>query len=301
MYSTYPTPSIFESLSFSSLNKREEVVTLLNHKERWALVFDYERNKLHSRCIIRYIDLERKIIKETRSKTLRFKIKSTFASLPFNDEALTFTGGGFTSSLISKKSNYRLLSAIPDFFRIKTDISFSLDKASPSYNQLYSKKRLFETFHASFSNTISGTISREEKKREMIKEDYTIYYTWKVSSFPLKRDSIIISANGVENNIPFSIFFNPKTNKLTLIREGITIIDDDVKIKQEKTNIYFVSQKTRIEARIFAPIKEKSGPYRLERNINYALFSGTISHFSFSGALGVIELSSKRMKKSISR
>lgn len=300
MYSTYPTPSIFESLSFSSLNKREEVVTLLNHKERWALVFDFERNRLHSRCIIRYIDLERKIVKETRSKTLRFKIKSTFAPLPFADEALTFTGGGFTSSLISKNSSYRLLSAIPDFFRIKTDISFSLDKASPSYNQLYSKNRLFETFHASFSNTVSGTISKEEKKREMKTEDYALYYTWKVSSFPLKRDSIIISANGVENNIPFSLFYNPKTNKITLIREEKTTIDD-VEIKQENNKIYLVSQRTKIEVKIFAPIKEKSGPYRLERNINYALFSGTISHFSFSQALGVIELSSKRMKKSISQ
>lgn len=300
MYSTYPTPSIFESLSFSSLNKREEVVTLLNHKERWAIVFDFERNRLHSRCIIRYIDLERKIVKETRSKALRFKIKSTFAPLPFVDEALTFTGGGFTSSLISKNSSYRLLSAIPDFFRIKTDISFSLDKASPSYNQLYSKNRLFETFHASFSNTVSGTISKEEKKREMKTEDYALYYTWKVSSFPLKRDSIIISANGVENNIPFSLFYNPKTNKITLIREEKTTIDD-VEIKQENNKIYLVSQRTKIEAKIFAPIKEKSGPYRLERNINYALFSGTISHFSFSQALGVIELSSKRMKKSISQ
>lgn len=300
MYSTYPTPSIFESLSFSSLNKREEVVTLLNHKERWAIVFDFERNRLHSRCIIRYIDLERKIVKETRSKALRFKIKSTFAPLPFVDEALTFTGGGFTSSLISKNSSYRLLSAIPDFFRIKTDISFSIDKSSPSYNQLYSKNRLFETFHASFSNTVSGTISKEEKKREMQTEDYALYYTWKVSSFPLKRDSIIISANGVENSIPFSLFYNPKTNKITLIREEKTTIDD-VEIKQENNKIYLVSQRTKIEAKIFAPIKEKSGPYRLERNINYALFSGTISHFSFSQALGVIELSSKRMKKSISQ
>lgn len=300
MYSTYPTPSIFESLSFSSLNKREEVVTLLNHKEKWALVFDFERNRLHSRCIIRYIDLERKIVKETRSKALRFKIKSTFAPLPFVDEALTFTGGGFTSSLISKNSSYRLLSAIPDFFRIKTDISFSLDKSSPSYNQLYSKNRLFETFHASFSNTVSGTISKEEKKKEMKTEDYALYYTWKVSSFPLKRDSIIISANGVENNIPFSLFYNPKTNKITLIREEKTTIDD-VEIKQENSKIYLVSQRTKIEAKIFAPIKEKSGPYRLERSINYALFSGTISHFSFSQALGVIELSSKRMKKSISQ
>lgn len=300
MYSTYPTPSIFESLSFSSLNKREEVVTLLNHKERWAIVFDFERNRLHSRCIIRYIDLERKIVKETRSKALRFKIKSTFAPLPFVDEALTFTGGGFTSSLISKNSSYRLLSAIPDFFRIKTDISFSIDKSSPSYNQLYSKNRLFETFHASFSNTVSGTISKEEKKREMQTEDYALYYTWKVSSFPLKRDSIIISANGVENSIPFSLFYNPKTNKITLIREEKTTIDD-VEIKQVNSKIYLVSQRTKIEAKIFAPIKEKSGPYRLERNINYALFSGTISHFSFSQALGVIELSSKRMKKSISQ
>lgn len=301
MYSISPTPSIFSSLSFSSLNKREEVVTLLNEKEKWALVFDFERNKLHSRCIIRYIDLERKIVKETRSKALRFKIKSTFAPLPFSDEALTFTGGGFTSSLISKSSSYRLLSAIPDFFRIKTDISFSLDKASPSYNQLYSKNRLFETFHASFSNTVSGIISKEEKKREMKKEDYALYYTWKVSSFPLKRDSIIISANGVENNEPFSLFYNPKTNKLTLISEGKATIEDAVEIKEENNKLYLISSKTKIEAKIFAPIKEKSGPYRLERNINYALFSGTISHFSFSQALGVIELSSKRMKKSISR
>lgn len=300
MYSTHAFPSIFTSLSFSSLNKREEIVTLLNHKEKWALVFDYERNKLHSRCIIRYIDLEKKSVKETRSKALRFKIKSTFAPLPFSDESLTFTGGGFTSSLISRNSNYRLLSAIPDFLRIKTDISFSLDKSSPSYNQLYSRKRLFETFHASFSNKASGTISKEEKKREMIEKDYALYYTWKVSSFPLKRDSIIISANGVENNEPFSLFYNPKTNKLTFIREG-KIIEDDVKIKEEKNNIYFISKKTKIEAKVFAPIKERSGPYRLERNINYALFSGTISSFSFSQALGMIELSSKRMKKTISR
>ncbi len=110
---------ILGSLGITKFWGREEIFTLIDHRAGTALIYDFERRHVLSRCIVRAVDYRNRTMTEKRSRTLRFRIKSTFAPYPGEDEGITFTGGGFTASVIAKDNTYRIISALRTFLFLR--------------------------------------------------------------------------------------------------------------------------------------------------------------------------------------
>lgn len=290
-------PDAIEKIKQTKLTAKEEIYTFINHKASTALIIDYERRYLNSRCIVKEVDFGRKIIKEKRSRTLRFKIKSTFSPLPFSDEALTFTGGGFTASVVKKEKTYRLLAALPEMentdgrIGLKLDIIFSSDKTKESFNSIYSTKMASEALTGTILSLTSGALIKGGIKENMEKDDYSLRRIWKISSFPLKRSSSSSFIYGKEDE-DYSIFFSLVENRCFLLKGGL-LTSFPVHEMEKISNMEYVltgGENTVIHFSLFALTKEKTGPFRKNRTIGYGEAEGRIGTFTFSSAFCSIEM-----------
>lgn len=289
--------TFLSSYSNSPFSASEEIFTLIDHKNCISYIFVHEKRRLNSRAIIRVVDYKNKIAKEERSRTLRFKIKSTFASLPYSDEAITFTGGGFTSSVIAKTNTYMIVAAAPSFIlpngkeNFKAMLSFSINPKSLSYNQLFEKGRQKEVIHLSSSDCVKGEISIGERRSEIDSSSFSARRTWKKSSFPLKREIFSFYIYGREEK-SFSILYSVQEKKCVLLDENSLITYNNVEMKKESDSLFLFSnnQDTEISFSVFTTLTEKTGPFRQNRKLNYGLFSGKVGSFSFSDAFGCLEL-----------
>ncbi len=291
------TPAIFTSLSPSFSMANEEVFTFINHSASIALIYDFERRQLNSRCIVRVIDYHSGKVSEMRSRTLRFKIKSTFARLPYADERITFMGGGFTASAIVKDRRGEVISALPDFHLpsgetgIKTRLSFRLETGEPSFNRLYTKSRYYEAVHNSFSNTVSGTVRTGGVKKEINSKDYSLYHTWKVTTFPLKRHFHSSYCYG-RNEKPFSFTLSLEEETCILLYENSLTSYEGVKMERISENEYVFNNEETVNLHFlsFHTEKERTGPFRKDRTLRYGIFSGKIDRLSFIDSFGCIEM-----------
>lgn len=276
---------------------REEIFSIIDHKESIALIFDFERRSLDSRCIVRVVDYKNRIVKEMRSRTLRFKIKSTFSPLPFSDGALTFTGGDFTASVITKDNTSRIIAALPSFplpsggTSLKVMLSFTLSPYLPSFNEIYRKGRAVEAVHSSISDEVSGTIIKGGAKRKIEKNDFTAVRVWKESSFPLIKYNTYTSYSYGRDVFPFSLILSSDEKDCILLnRDGLTSYPG-LKIENRDGEYHFTTQDENIDLTftVFSVIKEKTGPFRHNRTIKYGTFSGHISSVKVKSSFGSIE------------
>ncbi len=290
-------PDIFASTERSSFMAREEIFTIIDHKESIALIFDFEHRGLNSRCIVRAVDYNNKIIKEMRSRTLRFKIKSTFSPLPYSDGAITFTGGGFTASAITKDNTTRIIAALPDFplfsgeKSLKVMLSFSLQPSLPSFNEIYRKNRFLEAVHSSLSDEVEGTIIRAGVKRKINVADYTAVRVWKESSFPLIKYNTYTSYSYGREITAFSLILSSDEKDCIILSRNGLISYPGLKIEKKSDKYHFTTQDKKIDLifTVFSAIKEKTGPFRPNRTIKYGTFSGTIMSYTVSSSFGMIE------------
>lgn len=289
------SPSVFSSLTPSLLTANEEIFTLINHRESTAVIFDFEKRHLNARAIIRVIDFRSRKVGETRSRTLRFKIKSTFASRPYENEAITFTGGGFTASAVTKDNTTRIISASPDFLLpdgergLKTLLSFSLDPAGASFNRLYTKSRYYEAVHTSLSPCVSGSIRKGGIKKEIEDADYSAYYLWKLSSFPLKRSSNTLFCYG-RTDSPFLFRLSLRDGKCIFLKNNSLESFEGIRASEEKGEYIFSnSGSVSITFTPFHTEMEKTGPFRENRILRYGVFTGRIGDYSLPPSFGCME------------
>ncbi len=291
------SPSIFRYLSDTGLTAREEIFTFLNHREKSAIIFDFERRRVNSRCIVRMIDYRGRRIAEKRSRTLRFTIKSTFAARPFEDEGITFTGGGFTASAVARNNTYRIIAALPDMVLadgttgLKARLSFSLEKNDASFNLLYSKGRSVEAIHSSLAHSASGLLIMNGKKTEIRSEDYTVERIWKSTTFPLRRNSYSSYCYGRGEN-PYAFILSIEEKKCIAVIDGKLRCYSGVEMKKNSDGSYTFCDRKDVEIHfsVFSTVNEKTGPFRQNRILMYGLFSGHISSSGLDGSFGCIEL-----------
>ena len=292
------SPIIFFPYLKSAFVAYEEVITLIDHNNFVAYIFVHERRRVNSRAIIRVVDFKNKIVRDERSRTLKFTIKSTFASYPYEDEAITFTAGGFTSSLIAKDLHYTVISASPNFILpgeekgLKSLFSFILDSSKPSINYLDSRRLLAEGVHLSQTTPISGYLRKGENKEFIKGGNYSLTRVWKKTSFPLKRDSYSSFIYLLNEDKPFSIVFSLKDLRCITLSESEMKVYENIKIEKidSKSYHFFDGDGIDITFSIFSSLREKTGPFRKNRHLNYALSTGRISNISFSNSFSLIEL-----------
>ncbi len=290
--------SILHSLGITRLWGREEIFTLIDHTNGTALIYDFERRHVYSRCIVRAVDYRNRTMTEMRSRTLRFRIKSTFAPSPGEDEGITFTGGGFTASVIAKDNTYRIISALPDFplpsgkKGLKSEIEFYIDPEKASFNQICRKNRSTEALHSSISPSLRGTLIIGGEKKRIIEEDITARRVWKTTSFPMKRNSYSSYCYGRADTEPFSFTLSIAERKCFLLVKNTLTERSNIRVERTGEKSYFFTDDgdTRINLTVYAVTKEKSGPFRQNRTLKYGLFTGVIASFSIPESFGSIEL-----------
>ena len=296
-YSVDSSPSVFSSLTPTSLTAREEIFTFINHRQKKAVIFDFERRRVNSRCIVRVIDYEKRTVSECRSRTLRFNIKSTFAPRPYEDEGITFTGGGFTASAITKDDTTYLIAALPDMALsdgeqvFKAQLSFTLNREDASFNQLYTKGRNTEAIHSSIAPSASGTLIIGGRKLEIDPAEHTAQRVWKTTTFPIKRDYYSSYCYG-RTSEPFSFTLSVEERKC-MANIGNTLSSyDGIRMDKKSEDEYTFTdgEKVNICFSVFSTVKEKTGPFRENRTLKYGLFGGNIASFEFSESFGCIEL-----------
>lgn len=289
---------ILHPLVITNLWGREEVFTIIDHSNETALIYDFERRHVYSRCIVRFVDYKNRRMTEMRSRTLRFRIKSTFAPYPGEDEGITFTGGGFTASVITRGNTYRIISALPDFNLpsgkkgLKTEIEFHIDPSSVSFNQIYTKNRSTEALHSSLSPSVEGRVIIAGEKMKINSADITARRVWKTTSFPLKRNTYSSYCYGRENGEPFSFTLSIAEKKCLLLADNSLTVIDNIRIEKNGENKYIFKDDggTNLTLSVFAVTKETTGPFRKDRVLKYGLFSGRIASFLITESVGCIEL-----------
>ena len=296
-YSVDSSPSVFSSLTPTSLTAREEIFTFINHTQKKAVIFDFERRRVNSRCIVRVIDYSTRTVSEKRSRTLRFNIKSAFAERPFEDEGITFTGGGFTASAVTKDNTTRIIAALPEMELpggtqgFKAQLSFTLNPDNASFNQLYTKGRFTEAVHSSLSPSASGTLIIGGRKIQIDPGEHTAERVWKTTTFPIKRDYYSSYCYGHKEK-PFSFTLSVEERKCVALIDDALSFYDGIEMKKESEDEYTFTdgKKINIHFSVFAVVREKTGPFRENRTLKYGVFGGNIREFEFSESFGCIEL-----------
>ncbi len=292
------SPVILKHLKSTKLWANEEIFTVIDHSKKTALIYDFERRGVNSRCIVRAVDFSSHTTSEIRSRTLRFRIKSTFARLPGENEGITFTGGGFTASVIARDNTYRIISALPEFVLpsgtkgLKTYMEFTLDPGEASFNQICTKNRFTEAIHSSSSPSVRGRVTIGEEGKELNEENLTAQRVWKTTSFPLRRSSYSSYCYGRNSHGPFSFTLSLEDKKCLLEENSTLRVLDNVKMEKVSDDEYTFTdgENTALSFRVFRVIEEKSGPFRKNRTLKYGLFKGRISSFTIDESFGCIEV-----------
>ena len=172
----------------------EEVFVVINSSSKQMISFDFEKRKLSARCIVRLIDYDKGAISEVSAVTPKFNIKSTFAPKPYGDSDITFLGGGFTASAVSRNGRIGIIASVPEIKLpsggkgLKIEAFLTNDEKDKSFNFLLSYDKKTESLHASIAKEISGTIWIGEEKTEIIGDNLQGRHIWKRTSFPKRKE-----------------------------------------------------------------------------------------------------------------
>lgn len=275
----------------------EEIFVLIDNDLKQLISFDFEKRKLYARCIIRFIDYEKGKISEVSAITPKFNIKSTFASFPFEDSDITFLGGGFTASAVSRNGRIGIIASVPDLELpngdkgLKIEVFLNGCKDEKSFNCLLSYDKKTESLHASLINEITGTIWLGEKKKEISGDKFQGRHIWKRTSFPKRKEKPIGIINGSTDNKPFSAIILTYDDSLTINASSCTKRFENIKWIYEDNDTIFISDDKgiKVKAKVFSSIHEKQGPFRKARTFRYAVFSGAIGDITFDEAVGYLE------------
>lgn len=288
------TPDIFDKYPVTNLTAMNELYIITDNSSSTSLIFNFEKRGLDARCIVQAVDYKNRRMSEIRSRTLRFKIKSVFSPRPFADEALTFTGGGFTASVVSKGGSYRLIAALPSFVMpsgktgLKVDLAFSIESTSASINQLFTKNRFNETVNIAVSKKVTGTIRIGEVKNRINENDYSLRRIHKTSTFPLRHNSYSSHGYG-RDKTEFSFLLSLIERECLFLNNGVLKSYTGIeKRENEKEYIFTDNKEVSLSFTYFSETKEKNGPFRKNRVIRFGLFSGSIGDVSFSSVPGYV-------------
>ncbi|MGN1189580.1 MAG: hypothetical protein ACI4SL_04195 [Candidatus Ornithospirochaeta sp.] len=275
----------------------EEVFVVLDSVKKQMISFDFEKKKLSARCIVRLIDYGKGVVEESRATTPKFNIKSTFAPTPYGDSDITFLGGGFTASAVARNGKIGIIASVPELLLpdgnkgIRIEASISINPNIKSFNCLLSYGKNSESLHASIADDINGTIWIGENKTIINGESLQGRHIWKRTSFPKKKERPIAIIYGKASNLPFSCVSLTYDNSFSIITDGYMKGFRGVEwIEKDKDTILITNKnEINIEAKVFASIHEKRGPFRKANTFKYALFSGQVLDKKFTEAVGYLD------------
>lgn len=275
----------------------EEIFVVIDSISKEMISFDFEKRKLSARCIVRLIDYDKGVISEVSAITPKFNIKSTFAPFPFKDSDITFLGGGFTASAVSRNGRIGIIASVPEIKLpnggkgLKVEAFLTNDEKEKSFNCLISYGKKTESLHSSIAKEITGTIWIGEKKTEIVGDNLQGRHIWKRTSFPKRKEKPVGIIYGKSNNKPFSSVVLTYDDSLTLNTEGLLKRYDKIKwIEEEKDSIRITNgSNINVKAKIFSSVHEKQGPLRKARSFKYATFSGSIDEKIIEEAIGYLE------------
>ena len=275
----------------------EEVFVVINSSSREMISFDFEKRKLSARCIVRLIDYDKCAISEVSAVTPKFNIKSTFAPKPYGDSDITFLGGGFTASAVSRNGRIGIIASVPEIKLpsggkgLKVEAFLTNDEKDKSFNCLLSYDKKTESLHASIAKEITGTIWIGEEKTEIVGDNLQGRHIWKRTSFPKRKEKPVGIIYGKANKKPFSSVVLTYDDSLTLNTEGVMKRYKKVQWVNAGNNVLNITngENINIKAEIFSSIHEKQGPVRKARTFRYAIFSGTMDDKIIDEAIGYLE------------
>lgn len=275
----------------------EEVFVIINNKTKQIISFDFEKRKLASRCIVRFIDYEKGRVSEVKAATPRFNIKSTFSSSPYGDSDITFLGGGFTASAVARKGKISIIASVPDLEvpdgrkGIKVEAHMTVNQDQKSYNYLLTHKNKTEALHTSVSDNISGVIRVGENKSIFSGDSLQGRHIWKRSTISKRKEKPLAIIYGKAENKPFSAVALTYDDSFSLTMNDKFERHDKIKwINKEKDLMEITDgDKINIKAKIFSSIHEKRGPFRRARTLRHAVFEGTMNGIIIEDAAGYIE------------
>ena len=275
----------------------EEVFVVINSSSREMISFDFEKRKLSARCIVRLIDYDKCAISEVSAVTPKFNIKSTFAPKPYGDSDITFLGGGFTASAVSRNGRIGIIASVPEIKLpsggkgLKVEAFLTNDEKDKSFNCLLSYDKKTESLHASIAKEITGTIWIGEEKTEIVGDNLQGRHIWKRTSFPKRKEKPVGIIYGKANKKPFSSVVLTYDDSLTLNTEGVMKRYKKVQWVNAGNNVLNITngENINIKAEIFSSIHEKQRPFRKARTFRYAIFSGTMDDKIIDEAIGYLE------------
>ena len=293
-------PSIFterhEGNSYPFLAK-EEIFSIVNEALGYAISLDFEKKNLYARCIIRVVDYPRRIVSEVKAIAPRFRIKSTFASLPYKDSDITFLGGGFTASAVSRKGRIGLICSAPDIILpdgrkgLKLELHMTERESDKSFNTLLSYKNKFEYLHSSLMDEISGTITFGEDKTVCCSKELSGKHIWKQTSFTDRKEKPIAIIHGASPHGPFSGVALTYDDSFTIFNNKGYSIRKNVKWKEAEGGKVILSngEDVEVKADVFSSIHEGRGPFRKPRTFRYAIFNGKAGDTEIVNGYGYLE------------
>lgn len=275
----------------------EEVFAVINPKTNQMVSLDFEKRNLSARCIIRYMDYERKSVSEIRAVSPKFRIKSTFSPLPYSDSDIIFLGGGFTASAVSRDGKIGLIFSAPDLVLpdgrkgLKGEVHMENNSTSRSFNCRVSLNGKSESLHASHTENITGSLWLGEDKFTMGTMALNGRHIWKRSNITKRREKPIAVMYGEKDNAPYSIIALTYDDSLTFLTEKESKFYSDIKWKEDgEEKVKITNGKdVEIEATVFQAIHEANGPFRRSRTFRYALFNGRVGELEVVGARGYLE------------
>lgn len=275
----------------------EEVFVVIDSSSKQMISFDFEKRKLSARCIIRLIDYDKGAISEVSAVTPKFNIKSTFAPKPYGDSDITFLGGGFTASAVSRNGRIGIIASVPEIKLpsggkgLKIEAFLYNDEKDKSFNCLLSYYKKTESLHASIAKEITGTIWIGENKTEIVGNNLQGRHIWKRTSFPKRKEKPVGIIYGKVDKKPFSSVVLTYDDSLTLNTEGVMKRYEKIQWVKTEDDVLNITngENINITAEIFSSIHEKQGPFRKARTFRYALFSGTIDDKIIDEAIGYLE------------
>ena len=262
----------------------EEVFVVINSSSREMISFDFEKRKLSARCIVRLIDYDKCAISEVSAVTPKFNIKSTFAPKPYGDSDITFLGGGFTASAVSRNGRIGIIASVPE-------IKLPSGGKGLKVEAFLTNDEKDKSLHASIAKEISGTIWIGEEKTEILGDNLQGRHIWKRTSFPKRKEKPVGIIYGKANKMPFSSVVLTYDDSLTLNTEGVMKRYEKIQWIEIGDKVLNITngENINIKAEIFSSIHEKQGPFRKARTFRYAIFSGTIDDKTIDEAIGYLE------------
>lgn len=298
-YKVDTNPSLFinpQSGTTYSFDAEEEIFVINDDSNERTITIDFEKRKLYCRCIIRLIDYKIEKVYELSAAASRFKIKSTFAPLPFSPSGMIFQGGGFTASAVAKDDEIGIIVSAPEMIINEKERGLHLElrtkniKENPSFNSIVFEKNKSESFHTSPLSSFSGYITMNEKKTVIKEENFSGKHIWKHTSFTKRKEKPVVIINGANDGKPYYGTIHSFTNKAVLFSSSLQTFDSIKWTEIDGDTFLFSNHKeVELKAKIFASIYKKRGPFRRANTVKYALFSGHMGETKIDKGRGYID------------